>query len=105
MMDRSGRRQVIMAKHSPVLMDYPNATLLRLTKYGLEPTTVEQTDHYKVLREFLRPHGFVEAEIADTRGSLGAHRNSRTSAREHRSATSPVPDLTRIASIKLNRQA
>jgi predicted ATPase len=64
MMDRSGRCQVIMATHSPMLMAYPNATLLRLTKYGLEPTTVEQTDHYKALREFFDdPRGFVEAAI------------------------------------------
>ena len=52
MMDRSGAFQVIMATHSPMLMAYPNATLLRLTKYGLEPTTVKETDHYKTLREF-----------------------------------------------------
>jgi predicted ATPase len=58
--------QVIMATHSPVLMAYPDATLLRLTKYGLEPTTVEQTDHYKTLREFFEdPRGFVEAAIAE----------------------------------------
>src|ERR1700730_12289080 len=66
MMDRSGRCQVIMATHSPMLMAYPNATLLRLTKYGLEPTTVEQTDHYKALREFFDdPRGFVEAAIGE----------------------------------------
>ena len=41
-----------MATHSPMLMAYPNATLLRLTKYGLEPVTVKDTDHYKVMREF-----------------------------------------------------
>src|ERR1700694_295772 len=38
--------QVVMATHSPMLMAYPNARLLRLSKYGLEPVTVEQTDHY-----------------------------------------------------------
>jgi len=66
MMDKSARCQVIMATHSPVLMAYPNATLLRLTKYGLEPVTVEQTDHYKALREFFDdPRGFVEAAIAE----------------------------------------
>jgi predicted ATPase len=66
MMDRSGRCQVIMATHAPMLMAYPNATLLRLTKYGLEPTTVEQTDHYKALREFFDdPRGFVEAAIGE----------------------------------------
>jgi predicted ATPase len=66
MMDRSDRIQVIMATHSPMLMAYPNATLLRLSKYGLEPTTVESTDHYKTLREFFEdPRGFVEAAIAE----------------------------------------
>ena len=66
MMDRSGHCQVIMATHSPLLMAYPNATLLRLSKYGLEPTTVEQTDHFKTLREFFDdPGGFVEAAIRE----------------------------------------
>jgi predicted ATPase len=65
-MDESRHSQVIMASHSPVLMAYPNATLLRLTKYGLEPTTVEETDHYKAMREFIAdPKGFVEAAIEE----------------------------------------
>jgi predicted ATPase len=33
-------------------MAYPGARLLQLSKHGLEPVTVEQTDHYKVMREF-----------------------------------------------------
>ena len=41
-----------MATHSPMLMAYPNAQLLRLSKYGLEPVSVRDTDHYKVMREF-----------------------------------------------------
>jgi predicted ATPase len=65
-MDRSERCQVIMATHSPVLMAYPSATLLRLTRGGLEPTTVEQTDHYKAMREFFDdPRAFVEAAIGE----------------------------------------
>src|SRR3954454_17963855 len=40
-MDDIGHCQVIMATHSPMLMAYPNATLLRLTKYGLEPVSVK----------------------------------------------------------------
>ena len=63
-MDQSGICQVIMATHSPMLMAYPNATLLRLTKHGFEPTTLEQTDHYKAMREFCEdPKGFVEAAL------------------------------------------
>ena len=65
-MDDSGHCQVIMATHSPVLMAYPNATLLQFTKHGLEPTTLEQTEHYKSLQEFFyNPRGFVEAAIGE----------------------------------------
>src|ERR1700749_1049995 len=51
-MDEIGHCQVIMATHSPILMAYPNATLLRLTKYGLEPVMLRDTDHFKTMREF-----------------------------------------------------
>ncbi|MFK4725230.1 putative ATPase [Bradyrhizobium niftali] len=65
-MDDSGICQVIMATHSPILMAYPNARLLRLGKYGLEPVTVEETDHYRLMREFCAdPRGFVEATLAE----------------------------------------
>lgn len=65
-MDTSGHCQVIMATHAPLLMAYPNARLLRLGKYGLEPIAVEQTDHYRVMREFCAdPRGFVEAALAE----------------------------------------
>jgi predicted ATPase len=48
------------------LMAYPNATLLRLKKYGLEPVTVEQTDHYKIMREFCNdPASFVQGAISE----------------------------------------
>ena len=58
--------QIIMATHSPMLMAYPNATLLRLTKYGLEPTTVESTDHFRTVREFFEdPESFVAAAITE----------------------------------------
>ena len=65
-MEQSTICQIVMATHSPMLMAYPVARLLRLTKYGLEPVTVEETDHYKVMREFCDdPAGFVEAAIAE----------------------------------------
>jgi predicted ATPase len=65
-MEESTICQIVMATHSPMLMAYPNARLLRLSKYGLEPVTVEQTDHYKVMREFCNdPAGFVEGVMAE----------------------------------------
>lgn len=63
-MEESTICQVVMATHSPMLMAYPGARLLRLSKYGLEPVSVEETDHYKVMREFCAdPAGFVEAVL------------------------------------------
>jgi predicted ATPase len=65
-MDQSGHCQVIMATPSPVLMAYPDARLLRLSKYGLEPVSVKDTDHYKVMREFCEdPKWFVEAVMEE----------------------------------------
>ena len=65
-MEESANCQIIMATHSPMLMAYPGATLLRLSKYGLEPVTVEQTDHYRLMREFCDdPAGFVQAAIEE----------------------------------------
>jgi predicted ATPase len=65
-MDRSGSCQVIMATHSPMLMAYPGARLLRLSKYGLEPVKVQDTDHYRLLREFWAdPKVFIETMLEE----------------------------------------
>ena len=65
-MEQSTICQVVMATHSPMLMVYPRARLLWLSKYGLEPVAVEQTDHYRVMREFCAdPAGFVEAVVEE----------------------------------------
>jgi predicted ATPase len=61
-MERSGICQVVMATHSPILMAYPAARLLQLSKYGLEPIAVQDTDHYRMLREFCAdPATFVDS--------------------------------------------
>ncbi len=65
-MEESKICQIVMATHSPMLMAYPGARLLRLTKNGLEPVTVEETDHFKAMREFCSdPKGFVETAIGE----------------------------------------
>lgn len=63
-MQQLGNSQVIMATHSPILMALPDARLLRLEKYGLRPVTLEDTDHYRMMREFiLDPHGTVDTML------------------------------------------
>ncbi|HVJ56000.1 MAG TPA: AAA family ATPase [Aliidongia sp.] len=51
-MDTSGICQIVMATHSPLLMAYPGARLLLLSKNGLEPVALDQTDHFRMMHEF-----------------------------------------------------
>lgn len=38
-------------------MAYPGARLLALSRYGLDPVTIQQTRHFRIMREFyLDPH-------------------------------------------------
>jgi predicted ATPase len=49
-----------------MLMAYPGARLLRLSKYGLDPVTVEETDHYRLMREFWAdPKTFVTTMLEE----------------------------------------
>lgn len=54
--DRLARReacQFIIATHSPIILAYPNATILALTQDGMEVVTYEQTEHFTLTRDFL----------------------------------------------------
>jgi predicted ATPase len=63
-MQRADNCQVIMATHSPILMALPDADLWQIEKFGLRPTALEETSHFKIYREFaLYPHDTVEAMI------------------------------------------
>jgi predicted ATPase len=65
-MDKSGICQVIMATHAPILMAYPNARLLNLTRRGLEPVTLEAVEHFRLMREFCAdPASFLETMLAE----------------------------------------
>ncbi len=53
-----------MATHSPILMALPGAGFLRMGKYGLEPVLLEDTEHFRIMREFVSDrHAFVEAML------------------------------------------
>ncbi|MGD9932560.1 MAG: AAA family ATPase [Dehalococcoidia bacterium] len=69
-MDRSGVSQVIMATHAPMLMAYPNASLLRLTGRGIERTRLEETEHFQLMREFTAgPAEFIARALEGGMGS------------------------------------
>jgi len=64
--ERSGHCQVIMATHSPILMAYPGARLLLLSKYGLDPVRLEHTEHFKLIQDFCaNPAAFVDTALDD----------------------------------------
>jgi predicted ATPase len=44
--------QFLIATHSPIVMAYPNATILQLDD-GMREVAYEETDHYLVTRDFL----------------------------------------------------
>jgi predicted ATPase len=65
-MDESRICQVIMATHSPILMAYPSAHLLRMTQAGLQPASMMDTDHYRLMREFFAdPDAFIKTKLRD----------------------------------------
>lgn len=44
--------QFVIATHSPFLLAYPGANLLQFTASGIRPILYEDTDHYKIMRDF-----------------------------------------------------
>ena len=45
--------QFIIATHSPILLAYPNARILKLDEQGSKEVDYEDTDHYAVTKDFL----------------------------------------------------
>ena len=45
--------QFLIATHSPILMAYPDARIYWLSKQGLAPVEYEETEHYRLTRDFL----------------------------------------------------
>lgn len=63
-MQRANNCQVVMATHSPILMAMPDAALWKIDNFGIGPTRLEETEHFRIYREFvLYPHETVEAMI------------------------------------------
>jgi hypothetical protein len=50
---RAGNTQIFIASHSPILMTFPGACLLEVTKTGITPTRLEDTTHYQITRDIL----------------------------------------------------
>jgi predicted ATPase len=49
-----GRSQALVATHSPILMSHPGADILWLGGDGIERRTLEEIDHWRDMRRFMR---------------------------------------------------
>lgn len=47
------KSQFIIATHSPILMAYPDAIIYEFSQEGIHRVTYEQTEHYRITRDFL----------------------------------------------------
>lgn len=44
--------QFIIATHSPIIMAYPNSKIIELTESGITETSLEETNHYSLMKQF-----------------------------------------------------
>lgn len=44
--------QFIISTHSPIIMAYPNAQIIQLTEDGISESTLEDTQHYSIMKQF-----------------------------------------------------
>jgi len=54
--------QFIIATHSPILLAYPNSTIIQITKSTMEEVSYEDTNHFITYKHFLANY---EAEMAN----------------------------------------
>jgi predicted ATPase len=58
--------QVIVATHSPLVLAYPDATILRCSEDGLEPISYEEAEPVRLTRSFLEaPQRFLRGLLED----------------------------------------
>jgi len=55
-MAQAGHAQFIIATHSPILLSYPDAVIYSFDHVPLLPIAYEQTDHYRIYKDFMANH-------------------------------------------------
>lgn len=63
----SQRSQFIIATHSPIIMAFPDARIYVLNDSGITETVYEDTEHYRVVRDFLLRKESVLRDLMEDR--------------------------------------
>jgi len=58
--------QFIISTHSPIVMAYPDSYIYNLTAAGIETKTLEETDHYLIMKQFLNNKEKMLNELLDS---------------------------------------
>ena len=65
-MDRSRCAQFIIATHSPILLCYPGATVLKVDEHGIREIDARESEHVRLTRDFLNaPERYFRHLFAD----------------------------------------
>jgi len=62
---KAGDSQFIIATHSPILLGYPNATILSFDNDTIKEIDYEMTDHYQITKYFLQNRDKFLRDILD----------------------------------------
>lgn len=55
--DKADKGQFLIATHSPMLLCYPGATIFQMDEAGVNEVSVEETEHYRLTKDFLENPG------------------------------------------------
>jgi predicted ATPase len=61
--------QFVIATHSPIIMGYPDALLIELGRHGLRAIDYEDTEHFRITRDFLLRRERILAELLRPEGA------------------------------------
>ena len=87
---RAGHAQFVIASHSPILLACPGAGILDFDAAPVTAVRYEDTDHYRVYRDFLSERrAFLEADNA----VHGTARPSRAGGGMKQGAAAPCPPI------------
>jgi predicted ATPase len=55
--------QFIIATHSPIILSYPNAKIIQISKNGFEEVAYEETDCFKLYKDFLNNSKYMLSKL------------------------------------------
>jgi predicted ATPase len=59
------RSQFVIATHSPIILGYPRASILQFSDEGLREVAYEDTEHFRITRDFVTQRDAVLATMFD----------------------------------------